>query len=446
MRPATEPVTGRLSRRVRGKHAFAVSPVQEAYLRWAHEESVLPENVPTMFKLEGPLDLKQLAAALNHVVARHDALQSTFHLEGSGFVQVALPQAIDLRVVDLDRDRVARTAREEFHRPFDLSRGPMLRGVVFRLDEHEHLLLITFCHLAIDAWSLKIFFSELADTYARLERDAHVGLAPAPSYSTFAAWERLRQDRGSRYWSDELKGAHFDLRAPPGMNSSGHRRVGFRYRSFGVAAAVIETIGHSASAFGGSQVSTALAVVASALSGAFHQEELVFVIPAHGRVHPDSHTTIGLFYRPMFIRTRPKHELPFSEFVAQVSTTLTRGSLHQVYPVADFRKYMYRSSWFMFDSFPEPSLDLPGIEADTLEVESSEVQFFTFPQDRTDLFAPLDVYLVPSTDGGLEITFAYKGHVLPDGWVDGLIRHTQDLFGRLTHDIHDHIGSLAPRF
>src|SRR6185369_5139211 len=76
-------------------------------------------------------------------------------------------------------------AGEETLRPFDLARGPLLRGVLLKLAESDHVLVLTLHHIASDGWSMGILVREVVALYAGL---------PLPElpiqYADFAVWQR----------------------------------------------------------------------------------------------------------------------------------------------------------------------------------------------------------------------------------------------------------------
>ncbi len=64
------------------------------------------------------------------------------------------------------RERAARRlARRRRSAPFDLSSGPLLRAKLLRLDEEEHVLLLTMHHIVSDGWSMGVLVRELAALY-----------------------------------------------------------------------------------------------------------------------------------------------------------------------------------------------------------------------------------------------------------------------------------------
>src|SRR5205085_7933576 len=56
-------------------------------------------SVPTAVRLSGPLDVEALAASLQQVVDRHEALRTTFHVQNGEPVQrVAADLAVELKI------------------------------------------------------------------------------------------------------------------------------------------------------------------------------------------------------------------------------------------------------------------------------------------------------------------------------------------------------------
>jgi amino acid adenylation domain-containing protein len=127
-------------------------------------------NLPYHAELSGPLDTAALESALSAVVSRHEVLRATFPAPGGAPVQETAPVTpFGLPRIDL-AGLPAAAAREEAGRigaaaaraPFDLARGPLLRGRLLALGPVEHRLLIEVHHIACDAWSREVLTRELA--------------------------------------------------------------------------------------------------------------------------------------------------------------------------------------------------------------------------------------------------------------------------------------------
>ena len=63
------------------------------------------------------------------------------------------------------RGEARRLAILEARRPFDLASGPLLRVLMLRLGDREHVVLLTIHHIVTDGWSMGVAALELATLY-----------------------------------------------------------------------------------------------------------------------------------------------------------------------------------------------------------------------------------------------------------------------------------------
>ncbi len=156
-------------------------------------------NIASGVRLLGRLAPPALEAALATVVARHEALRTTFRDDGGRPVQVVaravrteLP-GIDLAALPaaIAASELERLARAGALRPFDLAVGPLLRATLVRLGPAEHALLLDVHHIVADGWSMALLRREVAALYAAALAGTASPLPPLPfQYADFAAWQR----------------------------------------------------------------------------------------------------------------------------------------------------------------------------------------------------------------------------------------------------------------
>ena len=127
---------------------------------WVLNQLMLGESVyhtPTAARLTGTLNVDALKKALQSLIDRHDALRTVFKIVDGAPTQVIQDVKLEIPVVDLTIMREAereaealRILRYEARRPFDLSRGPLIRSVIVRIGNDEHILLVTMHHIVMD--------------------------------------------------------------------------------------------------------------------------------------------------------------------------------------------------------------------------------------------------------------------------------------------------------
>ena len=89
---------------------------------------------------------------------------------------------------------------QELWRPFDLSRGPLVRASLLRVSATEHVLLLTIHHIIYDGWSRAVLLRELSTLYAGFVRGAPVSLPPLSfQYTDYAEREVKQTDVIARH-------------------------------------------------------------------------------------------------------------------------------------------------------------------------------------------------------------------------------------------------------
>ena len=156
-------------------------------------------SIPDAVRLTGPLDANALAAALDDLVQRHEGLRTTFELEDGRPVQRVAPVAQPLLEI-VDRRSVPASDRmavvvEEMERaaehPFHLDELPLIRCILYVLDENEHVLFVNMHHIIGDQWSLGVIGRDLEAFY----NERRAGRAPSldsrgASVADYLNWHR----------------------------------------------------------------------------------------------------------------------------------------------------------------------------------------------------------------------------------------------------------------
>jgi hypothetical protein len=153
-------------------------------------------------RLCGALDVPALHGSLGRLIARHDALRIGLEERDGRILQRLSEAPVELELPISDLRGPGREASETFaleqanahiRAPFDLTRAPLLRALLLRLADEEHLLALAVHHLVCDAWSLKLMMRELGEDYGGLAGQH----GPGVSEMARRAVCRSRSDRGA---------------------------------------------------------------------------------------------------------------------------------------------------------------------------------------------------------------------------------------------------------
>jgi hypothetical protein len=156
-------------------------------------------HVPKAVRLAGKLDVAALKRTLDHLVERHESLRTSFATTDGVPLQVINKRLeVELPIVELseltesERElETRRLLREEVRRPFDLAHGPLIRALLLRLGEQEHIFLMTMHHIITDGWSVGVMHREFMDLYeAFTSGQASPLLALKIQYPDYAVWQR----------------------------------------------------------------------------------------------------------------------------------------------------------------------------------------------------------------------------------------------------------------
>ncbi|MBZ4336727.1 condensation domain-containing protein, partial [Corallococcus sp. AS-1-12] len=356
-------------------------------------------NLPTALQLSGHLDVESLRRAFESLVQRHEALRTTFHEhQGQPTQRIHAPVEWTLPRVDLSslpevqrKEESRRLADEEARRPFDLARGPLLRSTLVRLEENEHLLLVTMHHIVSDGWSMGVLVREMVAFYEAFTSGTAPALPPLPvQYADFATWQRdwLQGevlDAQLGYWKQQLSGSPPALELPtdrPRPPVQSHRGATVAVR---IPARVSDALKALAQREGATPFMTLLAAFQVLLSRYSAQDDVSVGSPIAGRTQAETEGLIGFFINTLVLRARMDPRSTFRELLAQVRGTTLAAYDHQhlpfeklveaVQPTRDLSRSPLFQAMFVLQNTPARALHLPGLSFQAAPQEAHSAMF-----------------------------------------------------------------------
>jgi len=156
-------------------------------------------NVNMALRLKGSLSQDILRQAIQTIVNRHEILRIiTINYHGKGVQTPIKDLLFELKFFDISNyddgrqvSEVQKQLYEEANTAFDLTKPPLFRFCLMKLADDDYVFSSVFHHIIIDAWSLDIFFRELAEIYNAIVEN-RVPLLPKLDiqYIDFASWHR----------------------------------------------------------------------------------------------------------------------------------------------------------------------------------------------------------------------------------------------------------------
>ncbi len=402
-------------------------------------------NLSDALRLRGTLNLAALEQALNNIVARHEALRTCF-VETDNEVRQNIEAAsfLQLRFVNLtllpETERTSEAQRilaSAVELPFDLSRGPLVRFTLLRLNEQEHILLVLMHHIISDGWSVGIFWKEFAAHYASCLHDTPVDLPDLPiQFGDYTTWRR--EQSGGRafelqlaYWKKQLAAAPALLELPTDRPRPAVQSSRGAQSSSVLPRALCDALKALSQRQGVTLFMTTLAAFYTLLARYTGQEDLVVGSPLTGRTHTETENLIGFFVNTLALRTDVTGDPTFCELLKRVRDTALGAYSHQDIPfeklVAELRPERSLSynpifqTAFALQHEATSDLQLTGLQLSPVKLGSVTAKF--------DLFLSLC-----EAPDGLRATIEYNTDLFEAATIARMLSHYQNLLTGIISD------------
>jgi len=376
-------------------------------------------------RVRGELDVAVLRHSISEIVARHEALRTTFELGDAGLSQVIRADAtIPFTISDVRASKVEELTKAVVNAlaaPFDLELDLPIRVELMHLASHDHLLVVPIHHIATDGWSNQLFARELAVLY-----DAFLAKQPAPlapqyiQYADFTLWQR-RYVESARcledlaYWKHQLAGlpslrlptdrprqktladptaATHRLKLPASLAASVRR-----LRSEGVTSAILH-----------------LATFQLVLRAWTGQSDFAIGTPVANRARAEIVEMIGCVINSVVVRSDLAGDPPDRELVRRVRKTLLDAQIHSGVPFGRLVRELPAQS----DMIARPLFDVFFVvEEDATPPSFGGLRVESFDPDpsRTPFDLTLHFTEHPSAD---VIAFHYVSTLFDAATIEGL--------------------------
>ena len=303
-------------------------------------------NIPEAVRLEGALNLDALERVINEIVRRHEVLRTRIEMEADEPAQVIDEweprrlEIVDLTSLppDIRGEEVSRRTMEEAEAVFNLSRGPLLRVKVLKLEEEEHVLLYTMHHIVSDAWLTGIMIGEVEALYRAFSAGKESPLEELPiQYADFAVWQRSWLqgevlENQLAYWRRQLAGKLPVLELP-----TDRPRPARQSYSGALHLRLLPTaLSDSLKAFSLKRHCTLFMTLMAAFKTLMYylagQTDICVGTDIANRNHAGTEKLIGFFINQLALRTQLSPNLNFEELLRRVREVILEAFAHQDLP------------------------------------------------------------------------------------------------------------------
>jgi acyl carrier protein len=331
------------------KEYYPLSPSQDQlYILQYLNPDIIAYNLSQIVVLEGKTGKGRLEGAFGKLIRRHESLRTSFVIirdepvqkvyENIEFSIRYYPGKNEEPGSEISPPIDIKTVLEDFIRPFDLSRSPLLRVGLKKVAETRYILMIDMHHIISDAVSHNVLTKDFMSTYAGKELPAL-----RLHYKDYTQWQIRKEQEDmikqqQEYWINIFSGKlpvlniPTDYPRPAALSFAGDRI------EFEIGRELTRKLKELATEQGATIHMVMLAIFDILLAKLTQQEDIVIGITTAGRRHADMENIIGFFANTLPLRNFPTKAKTFPEFLKEVKENSLGAYENQDYPFEDLVK------------------------------------------------------------------------------------------------------------
>ena len=395
-------------------------------------------NLASMYRMRGTLNIAALEQTINEIVRRHESLRTSFRDVDGRPMQVIAPELrISLSVTSLGgvdeaqrQAELQQLAYQEAVRPFDLSKGPLLRTRLVRLDEDDHALVVAVHHIVGDGWSGSMIAAEMRALYPAFANGDPSPLTDLPTqYADFAVWQRQwlegeLREKQVKYWRQQLAGAPAVLELPtdrPRQVVQIHRGD---LQKYVLPRELFERLQSFSRAEGVTLFMVLLAGFQALLAKYSGQDDIVVGSPMAGRVCTEIEPLIGFFVNTVPLRTNLAGNPSVREVLTRVKDVVLGADAHQHVPFERLVEELQPERSLSYNPIFQVAFGLQNMPRQEFEAGGLQVQR-TMVHQGTSVF---DMHWFASViDGELMLRIEYDTDLYRSASIDRAFGHFEKL-------------------
>lgn len=411
-------------------------------------------NIFSASRIRGPLDAALMERVVNELIARHEVLRTTFKVVDDEPVQVIHPRMeikltpVDLQSIPLEKreQEALHLVTEDFSRPFDLEKGPLLRVGLLRLADDDHVLHVNMHHTVTDRWSGAIFEQETGLLYEAFANNRPSPLPELPiQYADYALWQRGRAEseiyrKQAAYWTKRLTGLPFvlevptDFPRPPIQNFRG-ARVYTRYSK-----KLLDALRELSRREGVTMFTLALAAYKALLYRYTSQETILVGTTFANRNRPELQNMVGYLLNLIVLSTDLSGNPTFRELLQRERATVLEGFANQdlpfgklvqeLRPVQDASRNPIVQHSLIYLDFPELKvMEMLGLTAKHLDIDNGASRF-----DMT--------LAMTETEQGYEVDIEYPTDLYRRERIERMTKHLENILESVVENPAQRLSDL----
>ena len=410
-------------------------PLSSAQKRIYYASQISPEAIT--YNTSGGLffdeipDVQKLENCFVKLIKKHSALRSYFVLENDMVVQkVQKNISFHLDVISVN-DKDIDSLFQQFVKPFDLSKAPLLRTVLYAFPDKSAVLFIDMHHIICDGESISIFVDDLCHLY-----NGENLTKSSIEYVDYAVWEQNQIASPSYLKSESFWLKQFEDEIPLLNMPTNFTRP--NVQSFD-GSKVYGKIENSEEIFSlCKQLNTTpymflLSIYYILLYKYTLQKDIVVGSPIVGRNHADVSSVIGMFVNTLALRIKLDTRDTFDTFLQYLTNYCFNAFENQAYPFDELINKLNLSrdtsrnplfdTMFIYQNNGEPEIHLDGLKTS-----------YYIPDNHTSKF-DFSLEISPE-DNHFNLTLEYCTKLFEPAFMENFLQHYLSILNIIMKNVH----------
>ncbi|MEW4973244.1 surfactin non-ribosomal peptide synthetase SrfAA, partial [Bacillus stercoris] len=416
------------------------SPQKRMYVLQQLEGAQTSYNMPAVLRLTGELDVERLNSVMQQLMQRHEALRTTFEIKDGETVQRIWEEAeCEMAYFEAPEEETERIV-SEFIKPFKIDQLPLFRIGLIKHSDTEHVLLFDMHHIISDGASVGVLIEELSKLYDGED------LEPLRiQYKDYAVWQQqfIQSElykKQEEHWLKELDGELPVLTLPTDYSRPAVQTFEGDRIAFSLEAGKADALRRLAKETDSTLYLVLLASYSAFLSKLSGQDDIIVGSPVAGRSQADVSRVIGMFVNTLALRTYPKGEKTFADYLNEVKETALSAFDAQDYPLED----LIGNVQVQRDTSRNPLFDavFSMQNANIKDLTMKGIQLEPHPFERKT--AKFDLTLTADeTDGGLTFVLEYNTALFKQETIERWKQYWMQLLDAVTGNPNQPLSSLS---
>ncbi len=415
------------------------SAQKRIYTLQQFEENSTSYNMPIVMTLEGELDKSKLEESFNKLIQRHEALRTSFDVIDGEPVQIVHKEvSFAIEYTEASKEKAGEIT-EVFVKAFDLSKAPLIRVVLVKINNKEHILMIDKHHIISDGVSMGILTKEFIELYDGKELPKL-----RIQYKDFAVWQNELFKSGEikkqeEYWLRAFEGEVPVLNMPvdhqrPSIQSFEGDSIGFELNE-----ELTDKLKQIARKTGSTMYMVLLSACNVLLSKYSGQEDIVIGSPIAGRRHADLQNIMGMFVNTLAMRNYPESNKTFKEFLVEVKANSLQAFENQDYQFEELIDKLSITRDLSRNPLFDVMFTMQNMDAGELQIEGLRFK----PYEFSNNIAKFDMTITATElDKTIGIDLNYCTKLFNKQTIENMSKHLTNILDSIANNINLRLSEL----